>query len=179
MKIFEEIAKDIIDTRKEILGKEHVDEEHGEFGLKLIPCSFPSTWGFEIINTFSIVLAGLISTRNEESIVNVLRTDWHDGPKESDHNFFLSCIPKVLWSSSLGIPVVNVFSFINASSSGYHGSGPQVHEAINRLIKRYEDELAFRIIEISAATHEGIEKSFKKYGPILEVGYPDHLYPFE
>jgi hypothetical protein len=43
--IFEEIAKDIIDTSKEVLGNENVDEQHESFRLKPIPCSFPSTWG--------------------------------------------------------------------------------------------------------------------------------------
>jgi hypothetical protein len=173
MTLFEEIAKGIIESRMEILGTKREDEGNHGFGLNLIPCSFPGTWGFDIVNTFSTVLSGLISTREEESFVNVLRTDLHTGPKEAEHNFFLSSIPKVLWMSSIGIPVVNVFSFIGASTSGYHGSGPQVHQLINDIIKKYEDEVAFKILPISLTEHENIRESFRKNGPILQVNYPD------
>ncbi len=135
MTLFEEIAKDIINSRREILGSENVDLEHESFGISLIPCTFPSSWGFEIINVFSIILKGLLTTKDKGGLVSILQTDCPiGGENEFSHNFFISSIPDITWRSSFGTPVINVFTFVHGSTSGYPGSGPQVHEEIYKLM---------------------------------------------
>lgn len=172
MKIFDEIANAILDTRKEILGSENVDEERESFVVKLMPCSFPTHWGFEIINTFSIILKGLLSTKDAAGLVNIIQTDSPGGGNVFDHNFFLFSIPKRLWMSTLGNPAIGVFSFVGASTSGYPGSGPQIHAEINKIIKESSDEVAFRRVRLTSAEHEELQNAFRKHGPILVSVYP-------
>lgn len=178
MSIFEEIAQDVINSRKEIIGSKNVDEEHESFGLKLLPCSFPSMWGFEIINSFSTVLKGLISTKDESCLVNILQTDSPlGGENEFRHNFFLSTIPKKTWKPALSIPTVNIFSFIDATTSGYPGSGPQVHEEVHGVISQNTDEIALRRLKITSKEHKALQKMVEDYGPILTLVYPHQMKP--
>ena len=180
MTIFEEVAKDFIDSRREMLGSEKVDKEHESFVLKFIPCSSSEAWGFDIINTFAIVLKGLLSTKDEAGLVNILQTDSPGGgDKVFDHNFFLFSIPKLLWMSTLGNQAISVFSFAGASTSGYSGSGPEVHAEINRVIEENADEVALRRVKITGVEHKELQEMFKRYGPILISMYPNQLNPID
>ena len=50
--------------------------------------------------------------------------------------------------------VINAFTLVRGSTSGYSGSGPQVHDEIYELIKDNEDEIAIGRFLITSREHE-------------------------
>lgn len=179
MGIYEEIAKDILDTKREIVGSENVVEEYESFGMNLIPLSSPETFGFHVVKTFSVVLKGLLLTKDVLSYVNVLKTTSSENGQDFSHNFFLYSISSRYGRSIQENSKISIYSFIKAGTSGYAGAGSEVNDEIHKIIRENEDELAFREIKITLREDRSLQESFREKGPILIAGYPNDMEQFE
>lgn len=154
-------------------------EEAPEFSLILSPVVGPETNVFAVPDAFTQVLRGAIAWGEPSDgkvrahKVHVLQVNVSDG-KTSRHSFVVTALPSEVFKGTFSVESYHSFVFAEATTSGYAGSGPQVHQLIHDEIKRAGSQVELGEIDLKM---DPLADMFAEYGPVLWARWPDQLFP--
>jgi hypothetical protein len=152
-----------------------------EFAVELAPITGRHTSPFAVQNAFAQVLKGALAFNDtggsEVDIYEVLSLQVNtleDGGKTWRHSFLITPLPSKLYRGGLSIPPYQSYAFVGASTSGYEGTGPDLHRFLHRLLA--DSSPAVKLVEVDVDV-DPLPALFSKYGPTCWFRWPDLVYP--
>ena len=137
--------------------------------IEYIPICTSRSYLYIKPDKFKSILEMAIKNKDETSLVIVLETVFHAATTVYRHHFLISYLPLNFHKGMISMPTFTVYAYLDAATSGYSGSGPEIYMQMQNSIEENIDDIDHIKLEIT--DHWEFEELFSKKGPILEATY--------